>query len=829
MDPMQRNQSCSFSKRVSDPFSTAMSPASGPIGLPPPCVCPAPVPRTQPAAAAARTIQLSPAAPEAADVSGTELCLRPPVSISRPRPTALGMGMGSAPKALKNPESIPRPKASVSPLPAGSLCPLGHTPPESSQPRCPPSSRSPQSNRSPQQSSPSQTILIPPPSSAAYPHLSSQPSAVSPARGSSHPNLNTLSGVSPPRSSHPKSSQSYLSSQLRVSPEPQPPLSEGTRGKTDKASANMDDFRVQIVTWNVGSAVPPDDITSLFGSNLSSRNVDMFVVGLQEVNSMINKRLKDALFTDQWSDLCMETLSRFGYVLVASQRMQGVLLLVFSKFCHLPFLRGVQTQSTRTGLGGCWGNKGGVSARMMMFGHPVCFLNCHLPAHMRNLEQRMEDFESILQQQQFEGGTAPGVLDHDVVFWFGDLNFRIEDYDIHVVKSAIDSSKLSLLWERDQLNMAKNSAPILEGFMESTLNFPPTYKFDVGTHTYDTSAKKRKPAWTDRILWRLRRTGSPVPSHNANLQRGLTSWLGGVTRVTQHSYRSHMGFTISDHKPVSAVFSLHFPFRVSLPLVTLEVEKEWTKVSDATVQFEVASTFQRSSWDWVGLYKVGFKHHKDYVAYVWAKSDHLPQVTFPEEDLPRDSGGYILGYYSHNMNSIVGMTEPFQVQLPVVSPPAPAPHSESSEESSEDDSTLVLLAPNTSRSPSPGTHSGKRAHRRQRSRSPAVPRPRHTTALSASSLPTLQSLSLCPRPRDGQVRTPSPRSPRNGCSTSSSSTSKKERLICQDSSPSPCSPISPRSPVSPRGGVSTPEALIVAMLGPAQAQALPGPAADTCL
>ncbi len=52
---------------------------------------------------------------------------------------------------------------------------------------------------------------------------------------------------------------------------------------------------------------------------------------------------------------------------------------------------------------------------MMVFGHPVCFLNCHLPAHMRNLEQRMEDFESILQQQQFEGGTAVGVLDHEWV------------------------------------------------------------------------------------------------------------------------------------------------------------------------------------------------------------------------------------------------------------------------------------------------------------------------------------------------------------------------------------------------------------------------------
>lgn len=52
----------------------------------------------------------------------------------------------------------------------------------------------------------------------------------------------------------------------------------------------------------------------------------------------------------------------------------------------------------------------------MMFGHSVCFLNCHLPAHMRNLEQRIEDFESILQQQQFEGGAAVGVLDHE---WVG--------------------------------------------------------------------------------------------------------------------------------------------------------------------------------------------------------------------------------------------------------------------------------------------------------------------------------------------------------------------------------------------------------------------------
>uniref|UniRef100_A0A8C1KVH6 Phosphatidylinositol 4,5-bisphosphate 5-phosphatase A n=2 Tax=Cyprinus carpio TaxID=7962 RepID=A0A8C1KVH6_CYPCA len=413
--------------------------------------------------------------------------------------------------------------------------------------------------------------------------------------------------------------------------------------------------RVHIITWNVGSAMPPDDITSLLGLNVGDGNTDMYIIGLQEVNSMINKRLKDVLFTDQWSEVCMDALSPFGYVLVTSQRMQGMLLLVFAKYFHLPFLRGIQTQTTRTGLGGIWGNKGGVSARMNVFGHSICFLNCHLPAHMENSDQRMEDFESILQQQQFEGQAASGVLDHDVVFWFGDLNFRIEDLDMQVVKSAIDNNKLSTLWEKDQLNMAKGSETVLEGFHEGPLKFSPTYKFDVGTDMYDTSGKKRKPAWTDRILWRLR----PMAQvSNSMSKRSSLSGLTSGTRVSQHFYRSHMEYTISDHKPVSSIFTLQFPYRVDMPLVTLFVEDEWTEISDAVAKFKVVPNFARSSWDWIGLYKVGFKHHKDYVSYVWAKqeeSDFLRQEH-------QDSGDFILGYYSNNMSSIVGVTEPFQIQ-----------------------------------------------------------------------------------------------------------------------------------------------------------------------
>ncbi|XP_067293719.1 inositol polyphosphate 5-phosphatase K [Pseudorasbora parva] len=504
-------------------------------------------------------------------------------------------------------------------------------------------------------------------------------------------------------------------------------------GTADTQSQMVEDFRVHIITWNVGSAMPPEDITALLGLNVGDGNTDMYIIGLQEVNSMINKRLKDVLFTDQWSEVYMDALSPFGYVLVTSQRMQGMLLLVFAKYFHLPFLRGIQTQTTRTGLGGIWGNKGGVSARMTVFGHSICFLNCHLPAHMENTDQRMEDFESILQQQQFEGQAAMGVLDHDVVFWFGDLNFRIEDLEMQVVKGAIDNNKLSILWEKDQLNMAKGHEPVLEGFHEGPLKFPPTYKFDVGTDTYDTSGKKRKPAWTDRILWRLR----PIaPVSNSTSKRASITGLTTGTRVSQHFYRSHMEYTVSDHKPVSSIFTLQFPYKVDMPLVTLLVEDEWREIADAVATFKVVPNFARSSWDWIGLYKVGFKHHKDYVSYTWAKqeeSDFLRQehqVTFTEEELPKDSGDFILGYYSNNMSSIVGVTEPFQIQLPVSAAAGLSP-SDSSDFTSDDE-----VKKGDSCDSSPETEeqqSSSWSSRQHRNIEPNYPHSKDTMAHSSSS------------------------------------------------------------------------------------------------
>ena len=43
---------------------------------------------------------------------------------------------------------------------------------------------------------------------------------------------------------------------------------------------------------------------------------------------------------------------------------------------------GLETQFTRLGMGGYWGNKGCVSVRWSVYGVSVCVLNCHLAAHV---------------------------------------------------------------------------------------------------------------------------------------------------------------------------------------------------------------------------------------------------------------------------------------------------------------------------------------------------------------------------------------------------------------------------------------------------------------
>lgn len=65
-------------------------------------------------------------------------------------------------------------------------------------------------------------------------------------------------------------------------------------------------------------------------------------------------------------------------------------------------------------------------------------------------------------------------------------------------------SRLDRLLRFDQLNQQRRFGRVLQGFQEGNIRFPPTYKYDKGADQFDTSAKQRCPAWTDRILYYTR-------------------------------------------------------------------------------------------------------------------------------------------------------------------------------------------------------------------------------------------------------------------------------------------------------------------------------------
>ena len=82
---------------------------------------------------------------------------------------------------------------------------------------------------------------------------------------------------------------------------------------------------------------------------------------------------------------------------------------------------------------------------------------------------------------------------------------------------------------------------VFQGFQEGSLNFAPTYKYDLFSDDYDTSEKLRVPAWTDRVLWRRRQLHRQPPP---GWSPGTCQWYGRA-ELKQ-----------SDHRPILCVLDV---------------------------------------------------------------------------------------------------------------------------------------------------------------------------------------------------------------------------------------------------------------------------------
>lgn len=141
----------------------------------------------------------------------------------------------------------------------------------------------------------------------------------------------------------------------------------------------------------------------------------------------------------------------------------------------------------------------------------------------------------------------------DCVFWCGDLNFRLSQPREEVIQWITDTSfpqQSPVNLRKDQLRTILNEGAVLRGFEEGPIMFPPTYKYDPGTHNFDSSSKQRTPAYTDRILFKGK--GHTRGYIRRVSHESTSSCKDGVIECLV--YDSVPSICTSDHKPVWGVF-----------------------------------------------------------------------------------------------------------------------------------------------------------------------------------------------------------------------------------------------------------------------------------
>jgi len=409
----------------------------------------------------------------------------------------------------------------------------------------------------------------------------------------------------------------------------------------------MEDLSFYFLTWNVVTTQPLANEHLL---KLCNTQADFIAVGLQEVKSQPQNLVVDALNEDSWTNALRDTLAPHGFVKIHTIRLVGIILSLFSKREHITSIRNIETSYTRTGLGGLWGNKGAVSIRFNFKGSSICLVNCHLTPHDNMITNRIADYNTIIKSQSFQKEKIHSILDHDMIFWFGDLNFRLDtkpNFTAQQIVDLVSRNNLQSLLQYDELYQVRTNRDAFEDFAECEIKFNPTYKFIPHSTNYDF---KRRPAWTDRVLYRT--------FNNSKSSDHL---------VKCKSYESYSNVEVSDHKPVSA----HFDIQVkggALPKVEFEAIKSWSVGEVGKIVYRLPNNIPLSSWHWIAFYQENFSSFGEYFYYVWSSQRELPgrpgyyQVNVPENGL-RVPGKYHAVFMSDTQPyDMLGISDIFEVQ-----------------------------------------------------------------------------------------------------------------------------------------------------------------------
>lgn len=198
-----------------------------------------------------------------------------------------------------------------------------------------------------------------------------------------------------------------------------------------------------------GSSTPSDgDDQKKDGSEAapfqcSPEEVDLYVLGLQEIVDVSSptealRPYADPGPANRWKEAVHQALPP-GYQLVSEVQLLGLFLTIYASPAIRDSISSISSTYVGTGLMGYMGNKGAVATRLVLGETTrLVFVNCHLAAgsDKSSLERRNWDAMQITQRVKFEPVEPEDKLqeeqgdsigDEDFTFWFGDLNYRLDD------------------------------------------------------------------------------------------------------------------------------------------------------------------------------------------------------------------------------------------------------------------------------------------------------------------------------------------------------------------------------------------------------------------
>ncbi|WCJ21821.1 Type I inositol polyphosphate 5-phosphatase 12 [Euphorbia peplus] len=345
-------------------------------------------------------------------------------------------------------------------------------------------------------------------------------------------------------------------------------------------------FRILVGTWNVGQGrASQEALKSWLGSVAS--DVGIIVVGLQEVEmgagflamsaAKETVGLEGSSVGQWWIDNIGKALDEgTTFERMGSRQLAGLLISLWVRKNLRAHVGDVDAGAVACGFGRAIGNKGGVGLRIRVLDRIMCFVNCHLAAHLEAVTRRNADFDHIFKTMVFSRSSTltaaagvstttqtlkgtnavsantedikPELSQADMVVFLGDFNYRLFGISYDEARDFVSQRSFDWLREKDQLRAEMRAGKVFQGMREALIRFPPTYKFEKnqpGLGGYDSGEKKRIPAWCDRVIFRDSRVASVS---ECSLECPV------VSSVLQ--YEAVMDVTESDHKPVRCKFNV---------------------------------------------------------------------------------------------------------------------------------------------------------------------------------------------------------------------------------------------------------------------------------